>query len=281
MAVITISRHPGSLGDTIARAIAERLNYRLVERAELVQLAERIGGSDVAWDRAPELRERSPSFWERLNDERGRYVGVLRGVTMELAAQDNVVIVGLGAGQLLGGLRHVLRLQVVAADAVRLARLMAEGFEQSAPPLARAHARNLLRHRERESAAYMRALFDIDWLDPQHSDLVLNTDRFSVGEGVEIVAHLVQSGVLRPSAADTQYLDDLVLASRVESAFRGDGSRQVDGLRVAAHAGHVNVQGAVFGEDDRIALEQLGCEIPGVRVFESELRLQPPVLSDI
>src|SRR4051812_24397833 len=32
MAVITISRHPGSLGDTVARAVAERLRYRIVER---------------------------------------------------------------------------------------------------------------------------------------------------------------------------------------------------------------------------------------------------------
>ena len=69
MGVITVSRHPGSLGDTLARGLAERLQYRLVERAELIQLAERIGGPDIAWDRSPELRERSPSFWERLNEE--------------------------------------------------------------------------------------------------------------------------------------------------------------------------------------------------------------------
>ena len=87
MAVITISRHPGSLGDTVARALADRLQYRLVERTELVHLAERIGGPDVAWDRAPELRERSPSFWERLNEERRRYASVLRRVTTHLAEE--------------------------------------------------------------------------------------------------------------------------------------------------------------------------------------------------
>ncbi len=84
MAVVTISRHPGSLGDTIARALADRLGYRLVERSELIRVAERIGGTDVAWDRAPELRERSPSFWERLNEERRRYGSVLRRATTQL-----------------------------------------------------------------------------------------------------------------------------------------------------------------------------------------------------
>ena len=38
MAVITISRHPGSLGDTVARALADHLDYRLVERGELIGL---------------------------------------------------------------------------------------------------------------------------------------------------------------------------------------------------------------------------------------------------
>ena len=67
-----------------ARALAERLHYRLVERGELVRLAERIGGPDVAWERSPELRERSPSFWERLNEERRRdLVKVVHNVAEE------------------------------------------------------------------------------------------------------------------------------------------------------------------------------------------------------
>src|ERR671926_1296077 len=132
MGVITISRVPGSSGDTLARALAERLQYRLVERAELVQLAETIGGADVAWERSPELRERSPSFWERLNEERRRYASVLRRVTSHLAEQDDVVIVGLGAGQLLKGLGNVLRVQVVAPPEVRLERVMQRGHDEVA-----------------------------------------------------------------------------------------------------------------------------------------------------
>src|SRR6266576_4737521 len=150
MAVITISRHPGSLGDTIARGIADRLDYRLVERAELISVAERIGGSDVAWDRAPELGERSPSFWERLNEERRRYASVLRRVTTQLAEEDDVVIVGLGGGQLLKGLGNVLRLQVIAPMDVRMERVMERGFDDIAGPLTRDQARDLIRKHDRD-----------------------------------------------------------------------------------------------------------------------------------
>src|SRR5438132_1950485 len=162
MAVITISRHPGSLGDTIARAVAERLIYRLVERGELVKLAERIGGSDVAWDRAPELRERSPTFWERLNEERRRYASVLRRVTTQLAEEGDVVIVGLGSGQLLKGLSNVLRLQIIAPIDVRMERVMERGFDDIAGPLTRDQARDLIRKHDRDISSYMRYMCNID-----------------------------------------------------------------------------------------------------------------------
>src|SRR5918911_454928 len=206
MAVITISRHPGSMGDTIARALAERLQYRLDERTELIQLAERIGGPDLAWERAPELRERSPSFWERLNEERRRYASVLRRAITYLAEEDNVVIVGLGGGQLLKGLGNVLRLQIIAPMDVRLERVMERGFDEVPGPLSRDRARDLIRTRDRDAAGYMRYLFNIDWMDPQNWDIVVNTGRFGVQQVVDIVSAIVESGALEPSAVDKQRL---------------------------------------------------------------------------
>jgi cytidylate kinase len=279
MAVITISRHPGSLGDTIARSLADRLNYRLVERGELVQLAERIGGSDVAWDRAPELRERSPSFWERLNEERRRYASVLRRVTTQLAEEDDVVIVGLGGGQLLKGLSNVLRLQIIAPMEVRLERVMERGFDDVAGPLSRDRARDLIRSRDRDSSGYMRYLFNIDWLEPQHWDLVINTGRFSVDESIEIIASLVRSGVLEPSALDRMRLGNLALASRVEATVLGDPTVWVNGLKVVAQDGRVKIEGEVITEEDRDAVEQVVRAIEGVRQIDNDLRVQPPPLT--
>jgi cytidylate kinase len=279
MAVITISRHPGSLGDTVARALAERLNYRLVERNELIRLAERIGGSDVAWDRSPELRERSPSFWERLNEERRRYASVLRRVTTHLAEEDDTVIVGLGAGQLLKGLTHVLRLQIIAPMDVRLQRIMERGFDDVAGPLSRDKARDLIRASDRESGGYMRYLFNIDWMEPQHWDIVLNTGRFSVKEAVDIVAAVVETGALEPSAIDRQRLANLSLGSRVEATVLGDPTVWVNSLKVVAQDGRVRLEGEVITEEDRDAVEQVVRAIEGVRQIDNELRVQPPPLT--
>jgi cytidylate kinase len=279
MAVITISRHPGSLGDTIARSIAERLHYRLVERAELVRLAERIGGSDVAWDRAPELRERSPSFWERLNEERRRYASVLRRAMTQLAEDDDVVIVGLGGGQLLKGLSSVLRLQIIAPMDVRLERVMQRGFDEVAGPLSRDQARDLVRKADRDITGYMRYMFNIDWTESHHWDLVINTGRFGVSETVDIVAAIVSSGALEPSALDRQRLANLALASRVESTVLSDPSVWVNGLKVVAQDGRVRFEGEVITEEDREAVEQIILAIEGVRQTDNELRVQPPPLT--
>ena len=279
VAVITISRHPGSLGDTIARAIAERLSYRLVERTELVRLAERIGGSDVAWDRAPELRERSPSFWERLNEERRRYASVLRRAMTQLAEDDDVVIVGLGGGQLLKGLSNVLRLQIIAPMDVRLERVMERGFDEVVGPLTRDQARDLIRRADRDTTGYMRYMFNIDWLESQHWDLVINTGRFGVPETVEIVGAIVASGALEPSALDKQRLANLALASRVESTVLSDSSVWVNGLKVVAQDGRIRIEGEVITEEDRDAVEQIVRALEGVRHVENDLRVQPPPLT--
>jgi cytidylate kinase len=279
MAVITISRHPGSLGDTIARALADRLDYRLVERSELIRVAERIGGSDVAWDRAPELRERSPSFWERLNEERRRYASVLRRATTQLAEEGDVVIVGLGGGQLLKGLSNVLRLQIIAPMDVRLERVMERGFDDVAGPLTRDQARDLIRKADRDTTGYMRYMFNIDWMESHHWDLVINTGRFSVNETVEMVTIIVGSGMLEPTPLDRQRLGNLALASRVEATVLGDPTVWVNGLKVVAQDGRIRMEGEVITEEDREAVEQIVQAIEGVRFVENDLRVQPPPLT--
>jgi hypothetical protein len=204
---------------------------------------------------------------------------VLRRVTTELAEEGDVVIVGLGAGQLLKGLGNVLRLQIIAPMDVRLERIMERGFDDVAGPLSRDRARDLIRSRDRDGAGYMRYLFNIDWMEPQHWDLVINTGRFSVEEVVAMIASVVESGALEPTALDRQRLANLGLASRIEATVLGDPTVWVNGLKVVAQEGRVRLEGEVITEEDRDAVEQVVRVIDGVRLIENDLRVQPPPLT--
>lgn len=279
MAIITVSRTPGSRGDELAQAVAERLGYRLVRRQELARLAAELGGPD-AWERSPELRERSPSFWERLNEERRRYAAVLRGVVLHLAQADRAVVVGLGVGQLLKDLGGVLRLQVVAPLDVRLQWLQERGDDEQPGPLSREQARDRLRHLDREAAGYMRYLFNIDWLEPHHWDLVINAGRLASPAAVEMVAGLVEGGALAPGPADAERLAGLAMASRVEAALLNNSGVWVNALRVTPTSdGGVLLEGEVMTEEDREAAEQVARAVPGVGGVGNDLRVQPPPLT--
>jgi hypothetical protein len=156
---------------------------------------------------------------------------------------------------------------------------MERGFDDVTGPLSRDKARDLIRSADRDSAGYMRYLFNIDWMDPQHWDIVLNTGRFSVEQSVEIVAAIVESGALEPTVLDRQRLANLALASRVEATVLGDPTVWVNGLKVVAQDGRVRIEGEVITEEDRDAVEQVVRLIEGVRAIDNDLRVQPPPLT--
>lgn len=278
MAVITISRQPGSLGDEVAQTLAGQLGYRLIRRPDLAALASGFGEPGELAN-SPELRERSPSFWERLNEERRRYASVLRNSVLQLAEEDDVVVVGLGAGMLLRGLRHVLRVQLVAPMDLRLQRVTEHGMEEHPGPLTRDRARELIRHRDREAAGYMRYLFSVDWLEPQNWDLVLNTGRFSVEEAANVLASVVRTGALATGPEDRRRLENLTLGGRIEAALLTHPSVWVNGLKIKAEDGRVLLEGEVIAEEDRDAVEQVVRALPGVESVENDLRIQPPPLT--
>jgi hypothetical protein len=156
---------------------------------------------------------------------------------------------------------------------------MERGFDEVPGPLSRDKARDLIRKHDRDIAGYMRYLFNIDWMEPHHWDLVINTGRFGVSEVVDMVAAMVDSGVLEGSSLDRQRLANLALASRVETTVLGDPTVWVNGLKVVAQDGRVRIEGEVITEEDRDAVEQIVTAIDGVRQLENDLRVQPPPLT--
>ena len=94
MAIITISRQIGSLGDEIAKTVADRLGYELIEKSQIGQILLEHGFSSSDID---QYDEKKPSLLQHLSMQKRVFERLIRASVYELAAKEVVVIVGRGA----------------------------------------------------------------------------------------------------------------------------------------------------------------------------------------
>jgi cytidylate kinase len=215
MALVSFSRQEGSRGGLVARDVADRLGYRVLDLKALREAAETYGGIKRS---APELDERPPALFERLDRERRRYNVVLRAVVYDAALEDNVVFLGRGVGMLLGEFNHAFRVLVIAPLESRIQRVMTHGVSARPGPKARAEAEEIVRRTDRNRAGYFRYLFDVDWLDNRFHDLVINSDNMEVPAITETVVAALQRRDLTPTPATLERLNSLARAAREEAA---------------------------------------------------------------
>ena len=222
MALVSVSREEGSWGGDVARELASRLGYRLLDRKALLAEAEAYGGISPS---APELDEKRPGFWERLDRERRRYNVLFRTVVYEQALKDNVVFLGRGTGMLLREVPHALRVLVICPVPIRIARIMERGAGGRPGPMTREQAEEVVRRADRDRAGYVRYLFQTDWLDPLQHSVVINSATIEVPAAVDLLAEMIRRHEYDPTPASRERLEALAQASREECARLG-GSRR-------------------------------------------------------
>src|SRR5215831_12464607 len=111
MAVVTISSEMGSGAPEIGRALAQRLDFRFIDREVITEAARRYGLHEA---KLADLDERKPSLFQRLDVETRRYILGTQAALCEFAEADNVVLMGRGGQWLLRGVPHVLRVRIIA-----------------------------------------------------------------------------------------------------------------------------------------------------------------------
>ncbi|MBI4628288.1 MAG: cytidylate kinase-like family protein, partial [Candidatus Rokubacteria bacterium] len=123
MSIVAISETLGSLGTEIGRRVAAARGFELADREIIAKAAERFheGIGELT-----HVTEERPTLWERFTDTQRRYMTYVEAILLELAARDNVVLVGRAATLLLRGVGHAMRVRVSAPEDVRAARLQHE-----------------------------------------------------------------------------------------------------------------------------------------------------------
>ena len=274
MAVITFSREAHSGTRDLARMLAERLGYRYVSRDELTYAVAARSGVERRPD-TPETEGRALSFFEQLGEQltgdREAYKAALRAVVTELALEDNVVMVGHGAGQFLRDMPSVVSVFIVAPMEERIERVMAEGEDDAD------RARRIVEEQDKESAAYLKYLFGVDWLDPHAWDLVINVGRASISAALDMLVDYTES--LVRNRAEHQALSDLDTAARIEQALLADDDLGVAHLKVHTASGVIRLDGEALAQEDRARAESVARSLAPGSDIDNQIVVRPPTAS--
>jgi cytidylate kinase len=179
--VITISRQYGAGGTELARMLAGRFGFRVIDN-ELLTMAAEQSGLDLA--KIERVYEQRPSFQDlRIYKEQSeKYVQAVNQVLEQLAAEGTVIIVGRGANLALLPVPNVFNLRIVADFAARVQRVQQrEGLDETA-------ARRTITEADYAREAYYRYLYNVMPDDPLVYDMILNTSRMTLEEAAAMVA---------------------------------------------------------------------------------------------
>jgi cytidylate kinase len=265
MAIITIARQMGSLGSETAANVAQRLDYTLVDQAKLQRAAEDYG---MLKSELEEVHERRPTLVTRYLTMRHRaYLDMMQTIIYQFARADDVVILARGATVLLSDVPSALHVNVFAPYERRVEVVMArEG-------ITRPIAEQVVRESDQDRAGYMRYLFDQDWMDPLLYDVMINTHVTTREQACDLIVQAAHAKELLDAHEQSLViLGNHILVRRAEEALLK--ATQVNPRHISASVttpGVIKLMGIVNSEKEKLAVESVVREVPGVSDVDNEL----------
>ncbi|HET7668946.1 MAG TPA: cytidylate kinase-like family protein [Burkholderiales bacterium] len=256
MPIIAITREMGSLGKDVATGLGEALGLPVIYHEVIDQLADRMR---VRKSHVIRLLDGSAGLLERLTADETSLSIFTADEIYAMCLKGGAVIRGWGATHLLREVPHALSVRVCAPFEVRKRRMMERLNSDDGERVAEEILVNDEAH-----TAIMRRHFDLQWTDPEHYDIVLNTKRVSVDECVAEVLALSRSPQFAETDGSLQRLADLALAARVRAALRRAPETREAQVQVASNVGRITLSGA-SSTDEMLAFVEVASAVPGVR----------------
>jgi len=183
--IITISREPGSGGSEIARRLSKALNMDLIGGQIIQHVADSAKMSRKVIE---SLDEKEVTFRDTLlkslfGESRpwpADYLKHLTRVIGTIGAFGNVIIVGRGANFILPQ-EKTFKVRIIAPLELRIKYIMDDsGYT-------RAEAEQYVVKRENNGKAFIRKYYNVDVADPKYYDIIINTEKISIGQATESI----------------------------------------------------------------------------------------------
>ncbi len=200
--VISISRQVGSAGEEVASAVAQALDFRLIDYQVIQAAAEDAGVSPETVSEA----EHTPSLMTRILEALAKnptmpvaawadpmplttsplftstdYRTFVEDVIRDVAQQGQCVIVGHAAQVILRDRFDTMRALVTGSTQHRARRIMSGmGVDEKT-------ALKTIERTDNERVDYFRRFYETGWLTPSTYDICISTDRFNPAQVADVV----------------------------------------------------------------------------------------------
>ena len=265
MAIITISREMGTGALQIARDVAKKLRYTLIDGPKLAELAPSYGLTPDILER---VDEKPPAYITADDRLHASYLNTIELMLLDCVKKGNVVLYGRGAQDLLPAFRNVLRVRFIAPFDERV-ETFAER-EWIDPDL----ARDLIRKSDHQRGGFIHFYFDRDWNDPLGYDLVYNTVKLSRNAIVESIVAAAKDLKLKEAEEEAGgMLDDIILGKRVETSLLKSDLVQNMHFKITTQNGEVLLSGHVHTDQERKNAVKITEKVAGVRQVIDRLQV--------
>jgi len=201
----------GAGGETVGHLVAEQLSAELVDSKIFVEVARRLelppdeverheevpgsflsrvlqalGSASIEFAAPPEATAWTPPYNDPTFDTRRAVLQITQELIREAARSNNAVIVGRGAAYLLSEHPRALHVFLRGSERDRVASVR-ESFG-----LGEEEAVRRVRQMDANRRAYVRQVYNHDWLDPSHYHLVLDTGRLGYERSAAAIVALAR-----------------------------------------------------------------------------------------
>jgi cytidylate kinase len=267
MSIVTIAHAAYSGGSAIAEAVAASLNYRCVSREVLIEASRRYGIPEAKYT---EVLETEGRWWERWVESLRLYRITLQAAMCEVAQGGNLVYFGRAGQELFPGIRHVLKVLIIAPMDYRIEQV------KERKGLERENARQFLKELDRVRSRRFRALFNDDWQDPMSYHLIINSARISRETASHLITEAARREEFRPTPESEKAYQDLATTARVQAALITSPKTRNIILNVRTDNGRVHISGILADPELEKEIVRIARGVPGVAEVTTDIE-PPPI----